>query len=149
MTGTDGRVDPPPLSVPVVDANGFPTMEMRNFMHRLWERTGGNDSGDDFLLKLMQTSARPHVQQKIEESADQWQPEIIPPSGQIGALFEQLQSVRTLALRLGNTAKPEELIDQINGLAIIALSQALAADAKYQQLKERIEALEGMYFGAP
>jgi hypothetical protein len=33
---TNQSTPPPPISFPIVDANGKPTKEMADFIHRLW-----------------------------------------------------------------------------------------------------------------
>lgn len=33
-----GKVDPPPLRIPIVDERGYPTIEMTAFLTRLWSR---------------------------------------------------------------------------------------------------------------
>ena len=154
MTATDRRTDPPPLHKPIVDDSGFPTQEMRGWMHRLWERTGGTDSGDDFLMKMLQSTARPHVQQKIEEAAQEYDPSI--PDSQAKVQIEQLCSMLSLlfsdkrseiptdsmiAMLLANRQSPAP-VDQLSAL-VAALSRT-----PVQQVTQTINnTVDGMEIG--
>ncbi|AFH14478.1 tail collar fiber protein [Vibrio phage VvAW1] len=59
-------VGPPPLNVPIVDQMGMPTRAMSDFIHQLWQRSGGSEDNVDFILKLM-TGGRQAVPKPVEQ----------------------------------------------------------------------------------
>ncbi len=55
MSGVN--VQPPPLNTRVVDPRGMPTQALRDFLYRLWQRTGGNEDEVDYALRFVGGSA--------------------------------------------------------------------------------------------
>ncbi len=64
------KVDPPPIAVRVVDSNGYPTRELKEYLYRLWTRTA--DPKGNLLDEASQqaTSAQETANASIELSGN-------------------------------------------------------------------------------
>lgn len=96
------KVDTPPIGIQIVDPQtGMPTRAMADFMHRLWERSGGNDDASDFILKLL-TGSRQESSQAVE--ATQQDKDFSRPSdARVGEVQKKIDSIERLAAALTPT----------------------------------------------
>lgn len=141
------KVDPPPLDQKIVDANGYPTRYMRDFVYRLWERTGGFD---DDITALMRYSNR--TQPGMDEPA-------LTRYGDSMGQQAQAQDDDYLAL----VAEPRQASEQQNDQPLVAASttsnllQLLISQGLQAEILERLNKLEKriqpgmiiMFNGAP
>lgn len=142
------KVDPPPLDQKIVDANGYPTQYMRDFMHRIWERTGGFD---DDITALMRYSNR--TQPGMDEPAlvrysDQTRP----------GMDEGEPNYRPQVLRsdvqaqdddyLATIAESQQVLGRQSDQSLMAAStasnllQSLISQGLQAEILERLEKLE-------
>jgi len=91
MAGT--RVDPPPLNVAVVDGRGFPTPPLRDFLHRLWIRTGGHDNELTTLMSILTNGGYLAGQGQSEERVEQDVVQLSLQGSGASALREEIGSL--------------------------------------------------------
>jgi len=75
------QIGQPPLNVPVVDANGYPTRVLVEFLHLMWQRTGAADDNDDFILKLLTGGRYPNPKPPEQEVGERYIHQPPTPSG--------------------------------------------------------------------
>lgn len=138
------KVDPPPLAVQVVDPRtGYPTRALSDFLHRLWERSGGNDDASDFIVKLMtglksQPSVNPQQQEVLNEQVFQ-----------IGSGVSQQQlndmignaMVITMQSKSDNT---QQLLEAILSVGVMVNSMNRSHSSEIAELKKEIESVKAM-----
>lgn len=135
MAGT--RVDPPPLNVAVVDGRGFPTSALRDFLHRLWIRTGGSDDELNTVLRLMTSGAYPSSNEGEIQASEQEVMQFNLSGSGVGALGEELGSLQALVQAMPRGEPPADLSP------VVALMQAEAQRhaSEIATLREEVDAL--------
>lgn len=123
------NVDPPPINTRIVDSQGMPTQAMRDFIHRLWERTGGEDDNDSFLLQLVVGGApRDRRPPLIGDEQYQYQ----PPDPTIGheARLQALVAQVLAALKPADNGKSQQAIDRSETANMLALMRSEQVDKR-------------------
>lgn len=122
------KVDPPPLAVQVVDPRtGYPTRAFSDFIHRLWERSGGNDDAFDFIVKLMTgLKSMPSVNPVQQDDLN----EIIG-----NAIVMAMQS------KSDNT---QQLLESILSVGVMVNSMTRTHSSEITELKKEIDSVRAM-----
>jgi len=132
------KVDPPPVNMQIIDMKtGRPTRPFIEFMHRLWQRTGGEvDAIDDLDV----TNSYPVFKPTSASDAEIGQPSFL--EGQKGASEEQInEAIQNLSALVHAKAPQPDVLDAIESLRAVTLSDMAGLHSEIGELREHVESL--------
>ena len=132
------KVDPPPVNMQIIDMKtGRPTRPFIEFMHRLWQRTGGEvDAIDDLDV----TNSYPVFKPTSASDAEIGQPSFL--EGQKGASEEQInEAIQNLSALVHAKAPQPDVLDAIESLRAVTLSDMAGLHSEIGELREHVENL--------
>lgn len=138
------KVDPPPLAVQVVDPRtGYPTRALSDFLHRLWERSGGNDDASDFIVKLMTgLKSQPSVKPVQQDGPGE---QVFNIGSSLG--HQQLNDVIGNAMVIAMQSKSDntqQLLEAILSVGVMVNSMNRSHSSEIAELKKEIESVKAM-----
>lgn len=138
------KVDPPPLAVQVVDPRtGYPTRAFSDFIHRLWERSGGNDDASDFIVKLMTgLKSMPSVN-PVQQGGPGDQ--VFQIGGGVGRheINEIIGNAIVMAMQ-SKSDNTQQLLESILSVGVMVNSMARTHGSEITELKKEIESVRAM-----
>jgi len=132
------KVDPPPVNMQIIDMKtGRPTRPFIEFMHRVWQRTGGEvDAIDDLDV----TNSYPVFKPTSASDAEIGQPSFL--EGQKGASEEQInEAIQNLSALVHAKAPQPDVLDAIESLRAVTLSDMAGLHSEIGELREHVENL--------
>ena len=114
------KVDPPPVNMQIIDMKtGRPTRPFIEFMHRLWQRTGGEvDAIDDLDV----------TNSYLE--------------GQKGASEEQInEAIQNLSALVHAKAPQPDVLDAIESLKAVTLANITSARSEIGELRKDLDSI--------
>lgn len=138
------KVDPPPLAVQVVDPKtGFPTRALSDFLHRLWERSGGNDDASDFIVKLMTgLKSQPSVK-PVQQDGPGEQVFNIGSSVSQQQLNEAIGNAMVIAMQ-SKSDNAQQMLEAILSVGVMVNSITRSHSSEIAELKKEIESVRAM-----
>ena len=132
------KVDPPPVNMQIIDMKtGRPTRPFIEFMHRLWQRTGGEV---DAIEDLDVTNSYPVFKPTSASDAEIGQPSFL--EGQKGASEEQInEAIQNLSALVHAKAPQPDVLDAIESLRAVTLSDMAGLHSEIGELREHVENL--------
>ena len=132
------KVDPPPVNMQIIDMKtGRPTRPFIEFMHRLWQRTGGEV---DAIEDLDVTNSYPVFKPTSASDAEIGQPSFL--EGQKGASEEQInEAIQNLSALVHAKAPQPDVLDAIESLRAVTLSDMAGLHSEIGELREHVESL--------
>jgi len=132
------KVDPPPVNMQIIDMKtGRPTRPFIEFMHRLWQRTGGEV---DAIEDLDVTNSYPVFKPTSASDAEMGQPSFL--EGQKGASEEQInEAIQNLSALVHAKAPQPDVLDAIESLRAVTLSDMAGLHSEIGELREHVESL--------
>jgi hypothetical protein len=132
------KVDPPPVNMQIIDMKtGRPTRPFIEFMHRLWQRTGGEV---DAIEDLDVTNSYPVFKPTSASDAEMGQPSFL--EGQKGASEEQInEAIQNLSALVHAKAPQPDVLDAIESLRAVTLSDMAGLRSEVGELREQVESI--------
>ena len=132
------KVDPPPVNMQIIDMKtGRPTRPFIEFMHRLWQRTGGEV---DAIEDLDVTNSYPVFKPTSASDAEIGQPSFL--EGQKGASEEQInEAIQNLSALVHAKAPQPDVLYAIESLRAVTLSDMAGLRSEVGELREQVESI--------
>lgn len=132
------KVDPPPVNMQIIDMKtGRPTRPFIEFMHRLWQRTGGEV---DAIEDLDVTNSYPVFKPTSASDAEIGQPSFL--EGQKGASEEQInEAIQNLSALVHAKAPQPDVLDAIESLKAVTLANITSARSEIGELRKDLDSI--------
>lgn len=132
------KVDPPPVNMSIVDTKtGMPTRPFIEFMHRLWQRTGGEN---DAVENLDVSNSYPFFKPTNAGDSEIGQPSFL--EGQKGASEEQInEAIQNLSALVHAKAPQPDVLEAIELLKAVTLANITSARSEIGELRKDLDSL--------